>query len=94
MLDYSGYAAEASTVVEVKSDLEPLWRGVSINDFYNPTADHQRAYHVLYNSEMKYDGNIELKSFVWLAKGDSLLVNDYRVFRVPMNNNKFRLFYE
>jgi hypothetical protein len=94
VLDYSGYAAEASTVVEVKSDLEPLWRGVSINDFYNPTADHQRAYHVLYNSEMKYDGNIELKSFVWLAKGDSLLVNDYRVFRVPMNNNKFRLFYE
>lgn len=94
VLEYAGNVEEANSVVEVSSVENPMWRGVNVKDFFDPNANRQHAYHVLYNSEMEYAKDDELKSFIWLSKGDSLHIKSYRAFRVPMNTNKFRMFYE
>jgi hypothetical protein len=91
--DFRGVMGDAFIVAEVKSTvMEPAWRGVALEDSRNETIIRQKGYHVIYNSEMERDSSDVLKSFVWLGNGGGIELYSFRVFSVPKNTNKFRLF--
>lgn len=88
---FDGGAEDANLVVDVQSDLSPSWRGVQLNRI-GGAASEKRAYNVYYASEWELNDADRLKSFVWLNSEDTVTVNDLKLYAVPVNTNKFKLF--
>jgi hypothetical protein len=89
--EFAGKARDASLVMDVKSESNPSWRGVSLNHS-GGSEGHLKAFNVYYFSEWELSVNDQIKSFVWLNSDDSLSVTRLSLYSVPSNSNKFKLF--
>lgn len=89
--EFTGKARDASLVMDVKSESDPSWRGVSL-DHLGGSEGHLKAFNVYYLSEWELSVDDQIKSFVWLNSDDSISVTRLSIYSVPSNTNKFKLF--